>query len=74
MARSAYSVVVEQSDIVVRLDRNSIDQEALVRFLDYIEWETIRKRSQLSDEQVAEIADDVDRAAWSAIEAKFGRE
>ena len=74
MARSAYSVVVEQSDIVVRLDRNSIDQESLVRFLDYLEWETIRKRSQLSDEQAAEIADDIDHATWSVVEAKLERE
>ncbi len=67
MAGSAYSIVVENTDIVVRVNRNMIDQDALTRFLDYLELETIRKQSQLTDEQAAALATDIDRTAWEVL-------
>lgn len=73
MTRSAYSVVVEQSDIVVRFDRNIIDPETLVRFLDYLELETIRQRSQLTEDQAEELAVDVDCAARETLKLSFER-
>ena len=74
MASSAYSIAVENSDIIVRLNRNTIDQDALVRFLDYLELEAIRKRSQLTDKQAAELAADIDRAAWETLKPTFEQE
>ncbi|HEX6289133.1 MAG TPA: hypothetical protein VFZ66_08070 [Herpetosiphonaceae bacterium] len=74
MTSSAYSIAVENSDIVVRLNRNTIDRDALVRFLDYLELETIRKRSQLTDAQAAELAADVDGATWETLKPMFGQE
>lgn len=73
MTNPAYSIAIENSDIVVRLNRNTIDQAALVRFLDYLELETIRKRSQLTDEQAAELASDVDRAVWERLRPTFAQ-
>lgn len=74
MTDPVYSIAVENSDIVVRLNRNTIDQAALVRFLDYLELEAIRKRSQLTNEQVVELADDIDRAAWERLKPTFEQE
>jgi hypothetical protein len=71
MASSAYSIAVENSDIIVRLNRHTIDQDALVRFLDYLELETIRRRSQLTDEQAAKLAADIDHATWETLKSKF---
>jgi hypothetical protein len=67
MASSAYSIAIEDSDIVVRLNRNTIDHDTLIRFLDYLELEAIRKRSQLTDEQAAEVAAEIDRAVSETL-------
>ncbi len=45
MTSAAYSIAVENTDIVVRLNRNIIDQDALIRFLDYLALETVRRQS-----------------------------
>lgn len=74
MTSSAYSIAVENADIVVRLNRNTIDQETLIRFLDYLELEAIRKRSQLTEAQAAELAADIDRAAWETLKPTFEQE
>ncbi len=74
MASSAYSIVVENTDIVVRVNRNTIDQDALTRFLDYLELETIRKQSQLTDEQAAVLATEIERAAWEQLKPTFEQE
>jgi hypothetical protein len=74
MASSAYSIVVENSEIVVRLDRTTIDQETLIRFLDYVELEAIRKRSQLTTDQATDLAASIDRAAWESLKPTFGQE
>jgi RNA polymerase-interacting CarD/CdnL/TRCF family regulator len=74
MASTAYTIEIEQSDIVVRVNRNNIDQDALRRFLDFLELETLRKRSQLTEEQVAELAADIDRSVWEKLDSTFGQE
>ncbi len=74
MTRAAYSIAVENTDIVVRLNRNIIDQDALIRFLDYLELETVRRQSQLTDEQAADLAADIDRAVWEKLKPTFGQE
>lgn len=74
MTNIAYTIEIEQSDIVVRVNRDSIDQEALRRLLDFLELETLRKRSQLTEEQAAELAADIDRNVWEKLDSKFGRE
>ena len=74
MANSAYSIAVEDTDIVVRLNRNTINQDALRRFLDYLELETIRNQSQLTDEQAVELATNIDSAVWETLKPTFGQE
>lgn len=43
---SSYIITLENQDIVIRLNRESIDLDRLRTFLDYLELESIRKRSQ----------------------------
>ena len=62
-----YKIGYEEKDIVIRLSKDLIDKEALSRFLDYIELESIRKRSKLSKEQALKLAKEVDREAWQKI-------
>jgi hypothetical protein len=69
-----YTITLYNNDIVVRLDRDLIDDAALKRFLDYLELESIRKRSKLTEKQAARLAEEVDRAAWESSKPQFMEE
>ena len=66
-----YTITLDNNDIVVRLDRDLIDDAALKKFLDYVELESIRKRSKLTEKQAERLAEEVDRAAWKNSKPKF---
>ncbi|MBR8836937.1 MAG: hypothetical protein DSM106950_23760 [Stigonema ocellatum SAG 48.90 = DSM 106950] len=66
-----YNITVDNQDIIVRFNRDIIDQDTLSKFLDYLELETIRKRSNLTVEQAATLAEEIDRDMWSKIKQKF---
>jgi hypothetical protein len=68
---SSYIITLENQDIVIRLNRESIDLDLLRTFLDYLELESIRNRSQLTGEQVTELADEIDRGVWESFQSKF---
>jgi hypothetical protein len=66
-----YSIAVENEDIVIRLNGDLVDQDVLTKFLDYIELESIRKRSKLTEEQASALAEEVGRSAWDSTKQKF---
>lgn len=66
-----YEVADEQDDIVVRFDSKLVDREALARLLDFIELESIRKHSALSDQDARALADEIDRTVWSQAKHKY---
>jgi hypothetical protein len=65
-----YRVDVENKEIVVRLKAGLIEREAVTRFLDYLELESIRKRSRLTEEQAVALAEEVDRGLWESTKHK----
>jgi hypothetical protein len=67
----SYKINVEKRDIVVRFRRDLIDQSALGKFIDYLELESIRKRSQLTEAQATELAAEIDRSVWENIKDAF---
>ncbi|HEX6749098.1 MAG TPA: hypothetical protein VF092_17495 [Longimicrobium sp.] len=62
-----YSVNVEDGKIVIRMDSDAISAEEVSDFLDYLYLENVRRKASLSDEQIAELADEVDRAVWKRL-------
>lgn len=64
MADPAYRIDVEDEDLVVRLKRDLVDREEVSKFLDYLELESLRRRSQLTEADAAALADEIDRAGW----------
>jgi len=64
MAEPAYRIDIEDRDIVVRVRRDILDREEVSRFLDYLELESIRRRSRLSEADAEILAQEIDRAAW----------
>lgn len=51
-------------EIVVRIRRGMLSDEKISRFLALIELETIREKSQLTEEAAQELADEIDHAVW----------
>lgn len=67
----SYRVNVENRDVVVRFRRDMIDEAALGLFLDYLELESIRKRSKLTEKQAAELAKEIDVAVWKKLKPVY---
>lgn len=67
----SYKIILDNQDIIVKFNRNILDQESLTKFLEYLELETIRKRSNLTQEQAITLTDEIDRDAWLKIKHKF---
>jgi len=69
--RPSYNMTVEKQDVVLRFKKDIIDQAALSKLLDHLEMESIRKRSQLTEEQAAELAAEINRAVWEGIKSQY---
>ncbi len=66
-----YTIAKENMDLVVRVQGGSLDDDALAKFLDYLEMETIRRRSRLSDEDAEAMAEEIDRGIWAEARQKY---
>jgi hypothetical protein len=66
-----YEIETEQDSIVIRLPRELANDEGLVRFLDYVEMQDIRQRSELSEEDAEKLAAEVKRDAWQRVRHLF---
>lgn len=71
MYTPAYQIKVEKRDVVLRFSRDIIDESVLGRFLDFLEFESIRRRSQMTEEQAAELANEIDAAVWENLKSAF---
>jgi hypothetical protein len=69
--KTPYEIETDQESIVIRLPRRFAHDEGLVRFLDYLEMQDIRQRSELSEEDAAELAREVKRDAWKRVSHLF---
>ncbi len=60
-----YTIAKENKDLVIRVPAGSLDGDALAKFLDYLEMETIGRRSWLSSEDAEAMAEEIDRSIWN---------
>lgn len=60
----AYQIDSTGNEVVVRFSRERMSDEQISRFLDYLQLESIRQRSELTEEGAEALADEVDRAVW----------
>ena len=71
MYTPSYQVNVEKKDVIVRFRRDMIDETTLGLFLDYLELESIRRRSKLTEEQTAELAKEINAAVWKKLKPVY---
>jgi RNA polymerase-interacting CarD/CdnL/TRCF family regulator len=67
MGEPAYRIDFDERDMVVRVPRSLAGREEVSRFLDYLDLESIRQRSQLTEEDAAALADEIDHAVWERL-------
>lgn len=67
----AYEIESDRDQIVIRLDRQLVDREVLVKLLDYVERESLRARSALSEDEARALAAEVDRGVWEQVRSKY---
>ena len=66
-----YLVELDDAAVVVRFDRGFFDNDDLTDLLDYLRLKVIRKRSQLTDEQIATLAAEIKQSGWERIKGQF---
>ncbi len=69
-----YNILIDDQEITIKLNRKLIDQETLNNLLDYLKLESIRNKSELTEELIKELADEIDVAAWKKLKPKFIKE
>ncbi|MBE9142841.1 hypothetical protein [Planktothrix mougeotii] len=67
---SLYSITLENQDIIIKLNREMVNLELLTQFLDYLELESIRNRSQLTVEQITSLSQEVNQEVWDNLTSK----
>jgi hypothetical protein len=66
-----YQITNDQDDIIIRVPRQYIDEQELTKFLDYLGLETIRRRSQLVENEANRLSEDVKQGAWQQVKHLF---
>lgn len=61
----------DDEDFIVRVRRNALEREEISKFVDFLLIESIRKKSKLTEEEAAEIADEIDRAVWEQLRPRY---
>lgn len=69
-APPAYRIDIQDRELVVRLRQDLLSREEVSRFLDYLELESIRRRSALSEEEAERLAAEIDRGVWERTRSR----
>lgn len=71
MLMSGFRVTTDEDSFVIRLPRAGTDEQTLSKVLDYLELEQLRRQSQLSRDEAADLSAEVKRGAWRQVEQLF---
>jgi hypothetical protein len=66
-----YTITKEKDNIVIRVPSQMVDEASLVKLLDYLELESVRRRSQLTGADAAGLANEVKQNAWQQVKHLF---
>ena len=66
-----YEIETDADSILIRLPRALADDEGVAQFLDYLEMQDIRDRSELGEDEADALASDVKQDAWQRVRPLF---
>ncbi|MDM8536982.1 hypothetical protein QUF70_09535 [Desulfobacterales bacterium HSG17] len=67
----AYEISTVQDSIIIKVPRNIANEKTLARFLDFLDMENIRQKSQMTKENALKISKDVKQGAWEQVKNLF---
>jgi hypothetical protein len=67
----AYEIDRDHGRLVVRVNEDLFTEDEVSRFLDYLTLESIRKRSELTEDDAETLAKEVKNAAWERVRHLF---
>jgi hypothetical protein len=67
----AYEIDRDQGRLVVRVNEDLFTEDEVSRFLDYLTLESIRKRSELTEDDAETLAKEIKTAAWERVRHLF---
>lgn len=71
MSEQIYNITVENQDLIIRFKKDIIELDTLKKFLDYLELESLRKKSRMTTAQAETLAQEIDIDVWCNIKHKF---
>ncbi|WP_413171450.1 hypothetical protein [Anabaena azotica] len=71
MSDKTYNITVENQDLIIRFNKNIIELDTLKKFLDYLELESLKKKSSMTTVQAEALAKEIDIDVWSNIKNQF---
>jgi hypothetical protein len=57
----------QDGDYVIRVPRDAVNRETVSRFFDYLMMEAGSTKFDMTDEEIAAFADEVDQSAWERL-------
>jgi hypothetical protein len=68
---STFEITADQDNFHIRVSKQDTDERTLAKLIEYLEFDAIRRRSQLTESQASELAADVKQAAWQQVKHLF---
>ncbi|MBP7962571.1 MAG: hypothetical protein KBG20_04395 [Caldilineaceae bacterium] len=69
--QTQYTVSAEANDYVVRVSRDLVERDDLARIFDALMLHAIKRRSQLSEDEIDALAGEVKHGAWERVKHLF---
>ena len=69
--QTQYTVSDEANDYVVRVSRDLVERDDLARIFDALMLHAIKRRSQLSEDEIDALAGEVKHGAWERVKHLF---
>jgi len=70
----AYEICTVEDSIIIRLPRSISDEAFLAGLLDYLEFESVKRRSGISEDECLKLASDIKQSAWNQVRTLFETE
>lgn len=71
MMNTTYQITNDEDDFIIRFPRQLLDEVELMRLLDFMEMESIRRRSQVSAAEADSLVGSIKQGAWQQVKALF---
>jgi hypothetical protein len=66
-----YSVANVDGEVIIRLNRAAFDDKRIAEILNLIEFDAIKQKSRLTEEQAESLAKEINQNVWNVAKKRF---